>query len=264
MRPPRGCACQLRGRVSSHGACIRCGRRQGQARRVGDLRPIGHLVAEPGHLALGVAAGFGADRGHRLVERSLALGVIDERRARRSPSWPAIPDRAPGRPGASTSASAPSWTICPTRPAMRWCKSGRSGINTSRVAVAGSTIGATGMARCQRTSDRPVASKTSSARTMRPRSDGRRARALSGSTAASRAWRLPVVDLGRGASHGLADLRRDRRHRRQPLGQRLEIEAGAADDDRHAPRLAHLRQHRPRYRRASDRPNSASAAGTWP
>src|SRR3984893_18264464 len=54
--------------------------------------------------------------------------------------------------------------------------------------------------------------------------------------------RLDAVAL-QPRAHGFAHLRRNRRHRRQPPRQRLEIQAGAADENRQAVLPARFRQH---------------------
>ncbi len=54
--------------------------------------------------------------------------------------------------------------------------------------------------------------------------------------------RLDAVAL-QPRAHGFADLGRDRRHRRQPTRQRLEIQAGAAGKNRQAILRAGFRQH---------------------
>ncbi len=63
-----------------------------------------------------------------------------------------------------------------------------------------------------------------------------------------RVQRLDAIALQPRPYH-IADLVRDRRHRRQASRERLEIESGAADEDRQPPFTAHLRKH---GRRVSD------------
>ena len=123
---------------------------------------------------------------------------------------------------------------------MRRRSSSRSGARKIFTASDASSSGGR-PSRCHAPSGRPVASSTSSARAIRVRSAG-----LSSVALARRQLRMqrrrPFGLHPR--AHGGADLRRDRRHRRKPLGQRLEVEPGAADQDRHAPGGAHLAQGR--------------------
>ena len=69
--------------------------------------------------------------------------------------------------------------------------------------------------------------------------------------AAPRRRRAPAARARRRAP------RRDRRHRRQPARQRLEIQPGAADEDRQAVLRARFRQHRSPHRPASCRPRNS-------
>ena len=99
---------------------------------------------------------------------------------------------------------------------------------------------------------------------MRVRSRGFRRSALAGSRRAKLGMqRLDAVAL-QPRAHALADLGRDRRHRRQPARQRLEIEAGAADEDRQAA-LARAPPPAPLAASATQRPaEKFTAASTWP
>ena len=129
------------------------------------------------------------------------------------------------------------------RASIRRCSSARSTARKIFSAASGSRIA--GMpSRCQSASERPVASSTSSARAIRMRSPGLSRSAIAGSRRASSACSAGGA-LGVAARpHRGADLGRRRRHRRQPLGQRLEVEPGAADQDRHAPCALGLVQRR--------------------
>ena len=104
----------------------------------------------------------------------------------------------------------------------------------SRTVSASASTGRPG-SRCHSARERPVLSSTSSARTMRWGSVGISRAAVSGSR-----WERSACNSGAGPAGRLGapegpHLRVGGRDRRQALQQRLEIEPGAADDDRHPP-----------------------------
>ena len=90
--------------------------------------PIRHLVAKPGELPLGVAAGVHDRAGGGLVERDLAGEMADRARARHAPSSPAARDRACARPAPSPR---------PARRPAAWRRSAPRCARTNSRALAG-------------------------------------------------------------------------------------------------------------------------------
>ena len=84
-------------------------------------------------------------------------------------------------------------------------------------------------------SERPVASTTSSARVMRARSPGISRAAAAGSRRVEFSMQRRDAFARKPRAYLGADLRRDRRHGGEPARQRIEVEAGAADDDGGSP-----------------------------
>ena len=203
--------------------------------------PVRQLMPRPGELPLGVAPCVVLRALGRLGERDLAGEVADQpRHAMRLHRRQQRIEPAGRQARAPRRARRPP-TIASNRAAMRLRNASRSGARKIFTASDASSSGGS-PSRCHSPNGRPVASSTSSARAIRVRSAG-----LS-CVAGSRADELRVqrgrpFALHPGA-HRRPDFLRDRRHRRQPLRQRLEIQPGAADQDRYAPGGASLIQGR--------------------
>ncbi len=220
--------------VVRHTSSLRRWHWRGQApSAIVDPAPVGHLVAEPGHLPLGVAARLGLDR--RPPPRRARYRPArwaSELARRRSPSWPAAPGRARAPPAPHFGERRPACdhALGALRDAARGARP-RSGASTMRSAFPGSTSGASAPPRCQAASGRPVAvehfQRAQDARAVgRPDRRGvLRVDAPRGGHA-----ELGVSIAAASAAIVARALGRDRRDRRQSLGQRLEIEPGAADE----------------------------------
>ena len=194
----------------------------------------------------------------------LAAQDAPRSRGRRSPSSPAGSGRGRARASAShlLERALPDHAV----EALPRCGGGASR-DPARARSARHPAPASGGAAavfCQSPSGRPVASSTSSARRMRCGSLGRIARR--GRRIALGKQRMEPVDALRlePLRPARADLPRDLRDGGEAFRQRLEIEAGAAGDDRERAGASGFVQHALRRRRARRRPNSASPRGTWP
>ena len=208
------------------------------------------MVAEPGRLALGVLPGHQPDAVGRLLRGSARRA--DGRRvpARRARAWPA----APG-PGPAPAVPAPRRGRRPAaspRGAPRSPREVRARGGSSRMAAKRQGAGCAALA-CQAARPMPVPRQTSQARAMRWLSVGRRRPAVAGSASASRACSAagPICfsrarASARASAAGVGDVR-------EALGQRGEIEAAAAGEDRQAARLARARPSRRAPHRATTR-----------
>ena len=227
-----------------------------------DPGPVRHLVAEPGELALGVAAGVALrrarwprrGRSRPRYGRAAGHAMRAHRRQRRVEPAPA------------------SARDLLERPAREHGVKARVDAPAQRVAVGGEEelphahARSSGPGRRGRRNDasgRPVASRTSSARRMRSRSPGAGApRSRDRAPASRRAARGVARPRARAAprsrtSGGTGGMSR------QALGQRLEIEPGAADEDRQPP-SARLGQERRRGVAPVAADRIVPAASTWP
>ena len=90
---------------------------------------LGQLVAQPGDLPLGVAAGLDDRPLERRVEVDAARTRVPAARAPRPPSSTADPAGSERRRSASSSSSAPRSIMARRRRSMRWYSAGRGGIS---------------------------------------------------------------------------------------------------------------------------------------
>ena len=142
--------------------------RHGVGREPGPAR---HLVAKPGDLPLGVAAGVALAALGRLRRGRSRRRDAAAARARRGPSSPAASDRGRARPAPAPRPARrpPAWR----RTARRSGGAARRGRRREKPSAPRPGSRIAGMpSRCQSASERPVASSTSSARAIRVRSPG--------------------------------------------------------------------------------------------
>ena len=198
-----------------------------------DPGEIRQLMAEPGALPLGVAAGVALAAFGRLLDRDLAAQMPDQPRhavrlhRRQQRIEPARGERAAPRRARRPRASRRSARRCGdrarARSAARKILTARAASSDRRHALA-VPVGERAAGRQHDLERAGDARAVVRHQPLRAADRGAAARHSSGATPSASSRARTRADVGR-----------DRRHRREPLRQRLEIEPGAADQDRQPP-----------------------------